>query len=119
VAILTSAAFDASLVNVGSVRFAFAAAFASDLKDIDGDGDRDLVLQFRAQDTNLREVYDRLLVEDIDGDGLLDSNHQAARVSLTGQTVDEFFVGFDDLDLLLSGKNLRNLLEELAASGAI
>ena len=44
----------------------------------------------------------------------------AGVLALTGQTTDGQDVeGSDTLDLFLSGKNLRELLEELAVHGAI
>ena len=119
VAIFTTADFDASLVNASTVVFAEASAVHGALEDVDGDGDLDMVLHFRVQDTNLADWYARLLAEDIE-DGVLDSNHQTASVSLTGKTAtDEYFAGFDDVDLFLSGKNLRDFLKELAAAGLI
>jgi hypothetical protein len=120
VAILTTAAFNPATIDINSVRFAFASVYASTWKDVDNDGDQDLVLTFRTQDTNLRPLYERLLADDINADGVLDSNHQEQTVSLTGETVDSAFVqGFDDLDLFLSLKSLRSLLDALAAAGAI
>ena len=120
VAILTTDNFDASWVNAASVVFAGASAVHSALEDVDGDGDLDMVLHFRVQDTNLADIYARLLADDINGDGVLDSNHQTAAVSLTGRTTtDQYFEAYDDVDLFLSGKNLRELLEALAAAGAI
>jgi hypothetical protein len=90
------------------------------LEDVDGDGDLDMVLHFRVEETDLAEVYALLLAEDTNGDGVLDSNGQTTEVSLTGQTVeDEYFAGFDEVDLFLSGRNLRDLLEELVAAGVI
>jgi len=119
-AIFSTSAFDASQVRVGSVLFAGAHAVHSSLVDVDGDGRLDLVLHYRTQDTNLQSLYQQLLADDVNDDGVLDSNHQTARVSLTGQTEDDVFIeGFDDLDLFLSGKKLRSLLDELAAAGAI
>jgi hypothetical protein len=45
-------------------------------------------------------------------------DRQIAEVSLTGQTVDEVLIeGFDSLDLSLSGRTLRQLLDDLAAGG--
>jgi predicted outer membrane repeat protein len=120
VAIHTTDDFDASLVNASTVQFAGANAVHWALEDVDGDGDLDMVLHFRVQDTNLADLYAQLLAEDIDEDGVLDSNRQTATVSLTGRTAtDEYFAGFDEVDLFLSGKNLRDLLEELAAAGVI
>jgi hypothetical protein len=90
------------------------------VEDIDGDGDLDMVLHFRVQEANLLDMYAQLLAEDMNEDGVLDSKRQTAAVSLTGQTAtDEYFQAFDEVDLFLSGKNLRSFLEDLAAAGAI
>jgi len=55
VAILTDMDFDASLVDASSVRFgpAEAAAVRYRLKDVDDDGDYDLVLKFNTQQTGI------------------------------------------------------------------
>jgi uncharacterized delta-60 repeat protein len=120
VAILSTVGFDASQVHVGTVLFAGAHAVQSAFQDVNGDGRLDLLLHFRTQDTALRSLYEQLLADDINGDGVLDSNHQTAEVSLTGETVDDVLIeGFDDMDLFLSGKKLRSLLDELAAAGAM
>jgi hypothetical protein len=72
------------------------------------------------QDTKLAEIYAELVAGDLNGDGILDSSHKMAAVSLTGLTAtDEYFAGFDEVDLFLSGKNLRDFLDRLAATGAI
>jgi hypothetical protein len=90
----------------------------SSLTDSNGDGRLDLVLHFHTQDTNLRSVYEELLITDE-----LESSHQLASVSLTGEFnvdgVDELFAGAEEMDLFLAGRALRELLEELAAAGAI
>lgn len=120
VAIFSTADFDAALVDVASVRFAGAKAVQFALQDVNADGRLDMVLQFRTQDTNLQAVYAQLLADDINEDGVLDSNHQEATIGLTGRTTaDEQFEGSDTLDLFLSGKKLRDMLAELAASGVI
>jgi hypothetical protein len=117
VTLLTTADFDAWSVDISSVRFGFAQAYSYERKDMDNDGDLDLVLYFRTQDTNLRALYEQLLAEDMDGDGILDSTRQTATVSLIGETLDgELFQGDDDVSLFLSGKSLRQLLDELFGS---
>lgn len=120
VAIFSTAGFDATLVDVASVRFAGATAVQWTLQDVNGDGRLDMVLQFRTQDTNLRAVYEQLLADDINADGVLDSNHQEATIALTGSTSgDEQFEGSDTLDLFLSGKALRQMLDQMASAGLI
>ena len=74
----------------------------------------------RLDETNLRQVYEALLADDLNADGVLDSSRKEVEVSLTGETVaDELFMGLDEVDLFLRGKALRELLEELAGEGAI
>ncbi len=120
VSILTTADFDATRVDVSSVDFAGASAFQSALEDIDGDGDLDLLLHFRTDDTMLRSIYEQLVAEDLDGDGVLGSRNQVAEVAVAGLTLDdELFEGFDSLNLSLSGRALRELLDELFAAGSI
>src|SRR5262249_4978864 len=84
VVLFGTAGFDVSRVKISSVRFAGAAAFGWSFTDVDGDGRLDLVLQFRVQDTTLRQLYEQLLIDDLDADGVLDSTRQTAQVSLTG-----------------------------------
>jgi uncharacterized delta-60 repeat protein len=119
-AIFSTADFDATRVNATTVLFAGASTVAWSLEDVNGDGRLDMVLQFRTQDTNLQAIYEQLLADDINEDGILDSNQQTATIALTGSTTDdELFEGSDTLDLFLTGRNLRELLAELAAAGAI
>lgn len=60
------------------------------------------------------------MADDVNEDGMLDSNHQLFDVKLTGATTaDEFFEGADELDLFFSGKALRDLLDELAEAGIL
>ncbi len=118
--LFSTADFNAALVDVSTVLFAGARAVQSSSQDVDHDGDLDLVLWFRTQDTNLRVLYQQLLADDINEDGVLDSNHQTAEVSLTSQVADHtLFQGFDQLDLFLSGKALRDMLAALATAGMI
>jgi len=120
VVIFTTDSFDASLVDARTVEFAGASAVQTAVEDVDGDGDLDMVLHFRVRDTNLADLYAQLLVDDPDADGTLNSSRRTAAVSLTGQTAtDEYFAGFDEVDLFLSGRNLRDFLDRLASAGAI
>ena len=113
VAIFTTADFDAAQVDVSTVFFG-AMAVKSALEDVDGDGDLDMVLHFLTQDTNLADIYAQLLLDDADADGVLDSTRQTVEVALTGETLDDqLFEGSDELNLFLSGKALRDLLDEL------
>jgi ELWxxDGT repeat protein len=114
VALFGSATFDAARAQVGSIVFAGAHAYQFSLQDVNRDGRLDLVLQFRTQDTNLQQLYEQLLIDDKDADGVLDSTRQTATVSLTGRTQSGVsFEGFDTLELSLSGKTLRDLLDQL------
>jgi hypothetical protein len=68
VAILTSIDFDSTLVDPETVEFAGALPFKWNMKDIDGDGDVDIVFHFKTQELNL------------------DIN--SIEASITGQTID-------------------------------
>lgn len=56
VAILTTAIFDAADVDASTVRFGPAEAWAEQwaLEDVDNDGDEDMILHFRTQDTGIK-----------------------------------------------------------------
>jgi hypothetical protein len=71
------------------------------------------------QGTNLRQTYEQFLADDINADGVLDSSHPEATIALAGSTRDNGrFEGLDTLDLFLSGKALRQMPDELAATPA-
>ena len=55
VAILTTAEFDASVVDGETVRFGPLGAWAENwaLEDVDSDGDEDMILHFRTQETGI------------------------------------------------------------------
>ena len=114
-----STAFDVTTVEMSSVMFAGASVAKFSSRDVNRDGYLDLVLEFRTQDTHLRDLYAELLGDaDTTANDKLDpgvSNRQVAAVSLTGMTTSGAqFSGMDTLDLFLSGKELRDLLAEFA-----
>ncbi len=120
VAILSTTGFDAHTVNIASILFAGAHATQSLFQDVNGDGLLDLVVKFRTQDTTLRSLYETLVADDINEDGVLDSNHETACVSLLGHCQDGTnILGADAMDLFLSGRALRDMLAALAAAGQI
>jgi hypothetical protein len=120
VIVFSAPGFDATRANVSSVRFAGATPIASEFHDEDHDGLLDLVLKFWRQETQLRDIYTQLLIDDANADGVLDSTRQIAEVFLTGRTIEQdLFEGSDEVNLFLSGKALRDLLTSLAQQGLI
>jgi hypothetical protein len=114
VSLFTTNSFDATAVDISTIRFAGASVFHSSVEDIDGDGDLDLLMHFRVEETNLYDLYAALLAGDANGDGVIDSTNQLATVGLTGETSDgNAFLGDDTMNLFLSGKALRDVLDEL------
>ncbi|MEK7214163.1 MAG: hypothetical protein AAB289_01000, partial [Chloroflexota bacterium] len=93
-------------------------------QDVNGDGKLDLMLHFRTQETNLRSAYkDLLAAADTTTNGVLDpgvSTHQQFRATLTGKLLNgQSFIGYDTVDLFLTGFDLGQLLAEMAAEGLI
>jgi hypothetical protein len=120
VAVYTTAEFDARTIDASTVVFAGAHAVKWSYEDLDSDGDLDLVLHFETQKTNLQAVYTDLLLADFGLDDVLDSTRQEAAVTLTGETTDGLMLeGSDELNLFLSGKKLRDLLDKLHAQGML
>jgi hypothetical protein len=118
VALFTTPGFLASQVDIASVLFAGAHVDHYSLSDIDQDGDLDLVMHFRTADTSLSQIYNDLLTNDLNGDGTLSSTNQVAEVRLTGNTLDgNAFQGDDTINLFLSGKALREVLDQLFGGG--
>ena len=74
VAILTTADFDATTVDAETVRFGPAGAEATHwaLKDVDKDGDIDMILHFRTQNTGIKagDTEAELTGKTIDGTGI-------------------------------------------------
>ncbi|MCK4723014.1 MAG: hypothetical protein KAT75_06910, partial [Dehalococcoidia bacterium] len=71
VAILTTGCFDAATVDASTVRFgpAGAAAVHDALKDVDGDGNVDMILHFKTEDTGIKagDTEATLTGETLDG----------------------------------------------------
>ena len=61
VAILSGKGFDARMIDPNSVRFGATGTEAASVnvgrRDVDGDGDRDLVVRFEIQDTGIKCGY--------------------------------------------------------------
>jgi hypothetical protein len=108
--LFSSANFDATTIDISTVLFAGAGVKSYEFQDVNRDGRLDLVLHFRSDDTNLREVYSQLLLADAD-DGTLDSTKQQTTLLLTGSTTDgKLWEGLDSATLFESGQTLKDLL---------
>jgi len=113
VTLFTTMDFDASTVDVATVRWAGAGVHHSSLEDVDGDGDLDLVLNFLLKDTDLPDRYRELVRADL-LDDILDANHWTISAELMGKTNDGTDIfGTDEVDLFMSGKALRDLIDSL------
>lgn len=111
--ILSTSSFDASTVKVSTVQLAGAFAVQHALEDIDKDGDLDLVLHFRLQQSSLMDLYRTSVLADL-VDGNLSDNKQTIDVSLTGETLSgQKLKGTEAVQLFLAGKALKNFLADL------
>jgi hypothetical protein len=113
VVVETTGTFDASDIDTSTILFAGASVDRSQLKDVDNDGDLDLVLKFRLRDTNLVDVYAQSLSEN--GSQPHKRNNRAkVELELTGQTNDGMEIrGSDTASVFMSGKALRKLFESI------
>jgi len=88
VAVLTTDSFDASIVDPTTVEFAGATPVRWALKDVDDDGDNDLLLHFNKQDLNLDE--------------------NSTEATLTGETTDGNTIEGTDEVRIIQPKGRRN-----------
>ena len=108
IVIHSTAAFDASTIDVSTVLWAGAGVYRSRLKDVDRDGDRDLTLRFLISQTTLLNDYRNAMAINSS------NNHQQLNYMLTGTTHGGTgFAGATSLDLFMTGKSLRDLLDTL------
>jgi ELWxxDGT repeat protein len=113
ITVFSSATFDATTIDVASVRFIGAQVVQSSLEDVNKDGKLDLVLHLNVADTNLVALYRQLLLAD-DADGTLDSTRQQASLLLSGLTTSGLiWGGLDSVTLFESGQALTDLLASL------
>ena len=85
VAVLTTDDFDASTVDPGIVQFAGAQPLRWTLKDVDGDGDEDLLFHFKTQKLVL--------------------NESSTEATLTGETIGGMCIeGTDAVNIVPKGK---------------
>ena len=100
---------DAGLVDVTTISWASAAVHKSSFRDVDGDGDLDLVLEFKLSETDLVDRYrDAMAVDPSEND-------QTVAVPLTGRASDGLRItGSADVDLRMTGKALRDVLDSIS-----
>ncbi len=114
VAVFTTESFDAASVDVSTVTLAGASVDHYAFEDVDGDGDLDLIMHFRLQDTALLQEYHDIVMADLEDDGILDGNRKEYDLTLTGLTTDGLsFEGTETVDIFLAGKALNELLASL------
>ncbi|GAA5506892.1 right-handed parallel beta-helix repeat-containing protein [Novipirellula caenicola] len=102
---------DATLIDASTVVWASASASGFQLRDVDGDGDLDLIVDFKLRETDLVDRYrDALILDDSD-------NQVSVDVPVSGMTDDGLRVmGSGSVDLVMTGKALRDLLRSIDES---
>ena len=114
VTILSSADFDVRTLKLATLRLNGSKPTSISLKDVNGDGRLDLVLQFRRED--FVDEYTAAIKKDL-ADGRLDSAHQLITLTLTGKTKDgKDIVATAQVDMFMSGKKLQDLVAKFAPS---
>ena len=112
VVVKTTDEFDATSVDVGTVEFAGAQVDRSRLRDVDGDGDLDLVLRFNVRDTNLLQSFTEIVTSN-------PPRHwwdyfyrlESVELELTGSTHSgSDFSGTETANLFMSGGALWHIL---------
>ena len=108
VVLFATPGFDAATVDVSTLLWAGAGVHHSSLEDVDNDGDLDLVMKFRLRETNLLNVFRNLA----DPGGNTNKQSFTVTTELSGQTTGGgAILGTDEVDLLMTGKTLRDLLD--------
>jgi hypothetical protein len=93
-----------------TLRLNGSKATSSSLKDVNGDGRLDLVLQFRRED--FVDEYTAAIKKDL-ADGRLDNAHQVITLTLTGKTKDgKDILAVAQVDMFMSGKKLQDLVAQ-------
>ena len=101
--------FDARSIKLSTVEFAGAHIVRHAYRDVDGDGDRDLIAYFRLSETDLYTRYVDSLRSNSSRSYLREFD-----VTLSGQTRDGMrFEGHDVVQVFMSGRALRKLLDSL------
>ncbi|WP_186774685.1 right-handed parallel beta-helix repeat-containing protein [Allorhodopirellula solitaria] len=99
---------DATLVDVSTIVWASTVVTKDSLRDVDGDGDLDLILEFRLRETDLVDRYRDALIDDPD------NNEQTVAVPLAAKTIGGARVQSSaDVDLVMTGKALREILQSI------
>jgi len=99
VAILTTGSFDAGTVDPESVQFADATPVRWKLEDVDGDGDKDMLLHFKTQELNLVSAQE---VGALSAQSAESGANASKKAKLTGKTADGYQVSASDSVRIIS-----------------